>query len=112
MSRGFLERAYWGGMRRASVFPKPRGIDFVYVSAMEDRTPQVIMRAIEEAFERIARAEGGFGELVLDQLRFVAAVNAPHAWIATFASGYVSPFYTTEVEHPHVLACRLVYAAT
>jgi hypothetical protein len=99
-------------MRLTSRVARVNGVDLVYVSADGGRPAKGIASAFTEAMERISVAKGGFGELVGSHLRFVAALNSGKSWVVTYARGYISSFDHVEVENPHVLACRLVWAAT
>jgi len=112
MVGSLLERLYWRWVLVTEPQVSIRGLRFVYLSAEHNRSQDALARVLEEAMERISVAKGGFGELVGSHLRFIAAINAPRSWIATSARGYISTFPDMEVDNPHYLACRIVWAAT
>jgi hypothetical protein len=60
----------------------------------------------------IKAAKAGFSELVVDHLRFVAAMDVSRGEIQASVRGYVHPFVGPARTNGHALACRLVWVAT
>ena len=108
----WIERAYWWWMLRFSKVNNVGGLRFIFISAADDRSDGEIRAVLADAMNRIASARGGFGELVKDHVRFVAALDAPAPVALLYARGYVSPFSGQEARNPHFLACRIIWAAT
>jgi hypothetical protein len=98
-------------MRLTSRAARINGIDLVWVSA-ERTSSQSVRAALASALKAVTSAKGDFRQLIDSELRFVAAVNSGRSWVLPHARGYVSNFPSIEVANPHLLACRLVWAAT
>jgi hypothetical protein len=107
-----VERVYWWYLRRHCVVRDVEGILLLYDLDGKEKSLEGVSSALRDAVIRIRSADLGFGEPILDHLRFVAALGGPRPWVATHARGYVTPFTDTELANPHFLACRIVWAAT
>lgn len=88
------------------------GLRFIWISSAGGRDQAEVQNALVAALGRIARARGGFGELVNSHLGFVAALAAPKPAVLPNVRGYVTPFTDLEASSEHYLACRLIWAAT
>jgi hypothetical protein len=110
--RRSLERAYWWWMLRTSRVADVDGLRFIFIGSRDGAGREACREVLAEAVATIRAGGGGFGELVLSHLRFVAAVDHPTGWVAVSAKGFVCPFGRRIVESSRLLACRLVWAAT
>ena len=110
---GQIERFYWWWMLKTSKIVSIGGMRFLHMSALNNRPAAEIDQSLRLAFARISAARDGFPELVGSHLRFVVAIDSnKDSVVLKYARGYASRFPDLELNDPHYLACRLIWAAT
>jgi hypothetical protein len=76
------------------------------------RDPGRLQSVLGDALERLSHAGQGFGELVTSHLRMVVAVDhVAQAYILS-SSAWGSTFQDQSRTNGHILACKLIWAAT
>lgn len=116
MFGGFLpnwvQRALWWTAKRIFPVRKIGGIEFLDMRSGREKDTTEIQDILREALDRIRAARGGFDELVVDHLHFVAAMDLAAGHTLPAVRGYAYPFTGADRENGHALACRLIWVAT
>ncbi len=107
-----LHHCYWWVRSHRNSVGRHGNVDVIFISAADGQTRGSVAKVVEEAFGEVSRAKGGFGELVMSHLRFVAAKQVKGSFAMPAVRGFVSPFDGPEGSDPRYLAARLVWAAT
>lgn len=107
-----LHHCYWWVRRRRNAVGRHGNVDIIFIDAAASQTRRSVAKVVEDAFGEVSRAKGGFGELVMSHLRFVAAKRVKGSFAMPAVQGFVSPFEGPEGSDARYLAARLVWAAT
>jgi hypothetical protein len=87
-------------------------LQFMDVRSEQTRDPEALKRVLDDALSRLSCAGQGFGELVTSHLRIVVAVDEPADAYILPQSAWRSTFQGQSRTSGHLLACRLIWAAT
>jgi hypothetical protein len=87
-------------------------LQFMDVRRPPNRDPEALGGILSDALERLSHAGQGFGELVTSHLRMVVATDHLAQAYVLPTSAWASTFQDQSRSNGHVLACKLIWAAT